>query len=233
MSTNLSTAGSSTFEALYPGEAFVEDTDGDGVADTVYADLDYDGLFDATEVLMVESNSGSGPFLLDDGVAVAESDTETDLADDIEVIDCWTDDVFGLTEAWAVEANEDWSAEWYEPADDATSIEEIFNDLYEAEYATTDYWSEGYDISTEQWSDEIYAADWSTDLFAATTETDTWADDGSSDWYGAYDDYLAEQASVQMISDSMTTMHQTNMEIIDNFDGYDDYSYEYDYDYSW
>ncbi len=42
----------------------------------------------------------------------------------------------------------------------------------------------------------------------------------------SYSEYMTEQADLEATSEMMETMHETNMEIIDNMDGSDDYYYE-------
>ena len=39
---------------------------------------------------------------------------------------------------------------------------------------------------------------------------------------------MTEQANMQTTSEMMESMHETNMEVIDNIDGSDDYYYEDD-----
>lgn len=51
---------------------------------------------------------------------------------------------------------------------------------------------------------------------------------GGDDFNDAYADYMTEQANVEATSEMMETMHETNMEVIDNIDGSDDYYYEDD-----
>ncbi len=56
---------------------------------------------------------------------------------------------------------------------------------------------------------------------------------GSDDFGDSYSDYMTEQANVEATSEMMETMHETNMEVIDNMDGSDDYYYEDDPYDSW
>ena len=51
---------------------------------------------------------------------------------------------------------------------------------------------------------------------------------GGDDFNEAYSDYMIEQANMQTTSEMMESMHETNMEVIDNIDGSDDYYYEDD-----
>ena len=46
---------------------------------------------------------------------------------------------------------------------------------------------------------------------------------GGDDFNEAYSDYMTEQANMQTTSEMMESMHETNMEVIDNIDGSDDW----------
>lgn len=57
-------------------------------------------------------------------------------------------------------------------------------------------------------------------------------DSGGDDYADAYSDYMSEQYAYQSTSEMMEMQHETNMEIIDNMDGSDDYYYTDD-PYDW
>jgi hypothetical protein len=200
------------------------DLDGDGYHETVAGDYDGDGYLETIETDLD----------LDGDTDMAEVDTDLDGYTDT-VIDYGTAGTvpFEGGEEWVVDGSYavDYDGDGYAETietdldlDGVTDIAEIDTDL------------DGYtDTVVDLWSGEVYGTDagivdgcdgWSDEVYVEEVVTEEiWVDDSTA----ALEDYYGSQETFEMLSEMSESMHETNMEIIDNIDGVDDYSYETTY----
>lgn len=195
-------------------ETVAGDYDGDGYLETIETDLDFDGDTDMAEV--DTDLDGWTDTVIDYGTAETES-APFDSGEEWVVDGSLTADYDGDGYAETIETDLD--------LDGITDIAEIDTDLDGYTDTTVDLWTgevygtDGAFIEgCDGWTDEVYVED------VVVTE-EVWVDDSTA----GLDDFYSSQETYAMYSEMSESMHETNMEIIDNIDGVDDYTYETTY----